>query len=135
MIEWKFETVTNGVRLYEHTKKASSLISAECCNYDKGNCVLLDNGVGHKCSQVVSDKICCGWFLKAVLPLDKKLEANIFSKDSKPGEKGHIKKCAICKKGIDSNSNRSKYCPICAKKVMKKQQAEYARKKRALVEN
>ena len=43
------------------------------CNED-GNCLLLDDGEAHRCVQFISlYGIYCNYFLKAVLPADKKL--------------------------------------------------------------
>ena len=59
-------------------KQANALIRRECCNYEDGNCMLLDDGDTHTCPQTVSFSVCCKWFRWAVLPLDGTLEAEIF---------------------------------------------------------
>ena len=42
----------------------------ECCNYDCGNCLLLDNGEECICPQSITYSLVCRWFRAAVLPLD-----------------------------------------------------------------
>ena len=42
----------------------------ECCNYDCGNCLLLDNGEECICPQSITYSLICKWFRAAVLPLD-----------------------------------------------------------------
>ena len=41
----------------------------ECCNYDEGNCLLLDDGEPCVCVQSISLSLMCRWFRVAVLPL------------------------------------------------------------------
>ncbi len=57
--------------------RAACRLVHECCNYDSGNCILLDNGEPCVCVQSISYSILCCWFIAAVLPLDKKLEATL----------------------------------------------------------
>ena len=59
-------------------KQANALIRRECCNYEDGNCMLLDDGDTHTCPQTISFSVCCKWFRWAVLPLNGTLEAEIF---------------------------------------------------------
>ena len=40
------------------------------CNYDCGNCLLLDNGEECVCPQSITYSLICKWFRAAVLPLD-----------------------------------------------------------------
>ena len=35
-------------------KQANALIRRECCNYEDGNCMLLDDGNTHTCPQIIS---------------------------------------------------------------------------------
>ena len=49
-----------------------------CCNYEDGNCMLLDDGDTHTCPQTISFSVCCKWFRWAVLPLAGTLEAEIY---------------------------------------------------------
>ena len=65
-------------------KQANALIRRECCNYEDGNCMLLDDGNTCTCPQTVSFSVCCKWFRWAVLPLDGTLEAEIFQDTQNP---------------------------------------------------
>lgn len=49
-------------------KQANPLIRRECCNYEDGNCMLLDDGDAHTCPQAISFSVCCKWFRWSVLP-------------------------------------------------------------------
>ena len=70
-------------------KQANALIRRECCCYEDGNCMLLDDGDTCACPQTASFSVCCKWFHWAVLPLDGTLEAGIFrDKD--------LKRCEVC---------------------------------------
>ena len=70
-------------------KQANALIRRECCNYEDGNCMLLDDGDTHTCPQTISFSVCCKWFRWSVLPQIGTLEAEIFrDKD--------LKRCAVC---------------------------------------
>lgn len=65
----------------EQSKKVKNLVLKTCCNYIKGNCLLLDDGDNHRCVQIITDSsVMCKYFEKAVLPTDKKLYDDIFSK-------------------------------------------------------
>ena len=50
-------------------KQANALIRRECCNYEDGNCMPLDDGDTHTCPQTISFSVCCKWFRWSVLPL------------------------------------------------------------------
>ena len=85
----------NGKRPYMDYRqyRAACRLVHECCNYDNGNCILLDNGEPCVCVQSISYSLLCRWFIAAVLPLDGKLEAallhrvrRVFSPQVKPGE-------------------------------------------------
>ena len=39
-----------------------------CCNYDQGNCTLLEDGEPCVCVQGISYSVLCKWFRNAVLP-------------------------------------------------------------------
>jgi len=55
-------------------EKVKELIHRECCNCVDGNCILL----GHECVQLNSlYHIYCKYFLRAVLPIDKKLNEEL----------------------------------------------------------
>ena len=104
-------------------KQANALIRRECCNYEDGNCMLLDDGDTHTCPQMISFSVCCKWFRQAVLPQDKPLEAEIFrDKD--------LKRCAVCGGVFVPKSNRGKYCPDCAGRMKRINAAKRKRKQR-----
>ena len=54
---------------YRQHRRARRLVH-ECCNYDEGNCLLLDDGEPCVCVQSISFSLMCRWFRVAVLPLD-----------------------------------------------------------------
>lgn len=66
----------------EQSAKVNSLIQRLCCNYDDGNCLLLDDGEPCCCIQKLS---CygsyCNYFRCAVLPADKKLYEEIVNQN------------------------------------------------------
>ena len=109
-------------------KQAASLIRRECCCFEDGNCVVLDDGDTCTCPQTISFSVCCKWFRWAVLPLDGTLEAEIFrDKD--------LKCCAVCGGVFVPKSNRAKYCPGCAVRVHRRQKTESERKRRSAVDS
>ena len=69
-------------------KQANALIRRECCNYEDGNCMLLDDGDTCACPQTASFSVCCKWFRWSVLPQIGMLEAEIF-RDKE------LKRCAV----------------------------------------
>ena len=99
-------------------KQANALIRRECCCYEDGNCMLLDNGDTHTCPQTISFSVCCKWFRWAVLPQIGTLEAEIF-RDKE------LKRCAVCGRVFVPKSNRAKYCPDCAARVDRKKALIY----------
>ena len=104
-------------------KQANAFIRRECCNYEDGNCMLLDDGDTHTCPQTISFSVCCKWFRWAVLPLDGTLEAEIYHRDS-------VKRCAVCGAAFIPHSNRAKYCEVCKKRVHRQQKNASDRKRR-----
>ena len=66
-------------------------------------------------------------FRNAVLPAEPLLEADILGT--------RFEKCVSCGAPIIKKGNRKKYCEKCAQRAYKKQQAEYARRKRAESKN
>ena len=107
--------------------RANALIKKLCANYDDGNCLLLDDGEGCVCVQSISNSLFCNYFRNAVLPADPSLEADILGT--------HPDRCVFCGKPIIKRGNRKKYCEKCAENAYKRQQAEDARKKRAVAKN
>ena len=91
---------------YRQYRRARRLVH-ECCNYDGGHCIALDDGEECVCVQSISYSLLCQWFRAAVLPLDRELETALF----------HCldaKRCAVCGALFTPGSNRAKYCPECA---------------------
>ena len=104
-------------------KRIKALVKKECCNYDSGNCVLLDDGETCVCPQTISYSLLCKWFRNAVLPLDN----DLYIKLMRPK---NTKTCVICGSEFESKSNSVKYCPNCRKKVTRKQAAKRKQKQR-----
>ena len=94
---------------YCQYRRARRLVH-ECCNYDGGNCIALDDGEECVCVQSISYSLLCRWFRAAVLPLDKELETALFHRLD-------AKRCAVCGALFTPSSNRAKYCPECAVQV------------------
>lgn len=63
----------NAVRLTYPQYRAVRRLVHDCCNYDGGNCLLLDDGEECVCPQSISYSLICRWFRAAVLPLDESL--------------------------------------------------------------
>lgn len=62
--------------------KIKTLVRKTCCNCYKGNCLLLDDGEETQCVQLISRHgIYCNCFLKAVLPAEKELYAEILQQN------------------------------------------------------
>ena len=107
---------------YRQYRRARRLVH-ECCNYDGGNCIALDDGEECVCVQSISYSLLCRWFRAAVLPLDGELETALFHRLD-------AKRCAVCGALFTPGSNRAKYCPECAPKVHRRQKAECERRRR-----
>ena len=104
----------------KQSRSVNALVRRECCNYDNGNCILLDC----TCPQTITySHIICKWFKTAVLPLDKDLYIELM----KPK---NTRVCAVCGVEFTASSRKFKYCENCRKIVLRKQKAEYQRKKR-----
>lgn len=110
----------------KQVKRVHRLVRKECCNFDNGNCILLDDGEPCPCPQLISCSLLCRWFSDAVLPLDRELFAELYAPEEK-------RRCIVCGSPFASKSNHAKYCPDCRKKITRKQAAERMRKKRSLV--
>ena len=95
-----------------------------CCNYDCGNCLLLDDGEECVCPQSITYSLICKWFRAAVLPLDAGLCAALLYRD-------RMKPCAICGGYFLPNSNRAKYCPECAEQERRRKTRDRVRRHRA----
>ena len=82
---------------------------------------------GCVCVQSISYSLLCRYFRNAVLPADPALEVEILGT--------HPDRCVSCGAPIIKRGNRKKYCEKCAGIAYKRQQAEYARKKRTESKN
>ena len=62
--------------------RVNRLVRRLCCNYDKGDCLLLDDGDSHPCVQLLCvTGIYCRYFRDAVLPAEKKLYEEIIQEN------------------------------------------------------
>ena len=105
-------------------RQVTRLIKTHCCNCVDMECLLLDEGDGCGCPQMISYSLICRWFCNAVLPLAPELESEIF-RDK------HLKICIICGSKFVPKSNRQKYCEICRIYQERKADAERKRKERS----
>ena len=110
-------------------RDATKIIRRLCSNCVNDNCINLDQGEEVPCPQMFSASVCCRFFRNVLLkdPEAGTLEAEIFSS-------GTRKRCALCGKTFCAKGNRAKYCTAC-KVVAQRQQAEYARRRRASIKN
>ena len=107
-----------------HQRKAKKLIRALCCNYDGGNCILLDDGDPCVCVQSISYSLLCRWFRDAVLPADRKLHTEVME-----GTNG-LRRCRECGQPFASESKNALYCKPCAARRTKRKKREWAQKNR-----
>lgn len=107
---------------YQQYRAARRLVH-ECCNYDNGNCLALDDGEPCVCVQSISYSLLCKCFRAAVLPLDTALFAALFPRRD-------TKRCSECGAVFVPGSNRAKYCAECAAKVHRRQKAASERRRR-----
>ena len=104
---------------YNQSREVNKLIRKECCNCVDGNCILLDDA----CVQLNSRKyIYCNYFMRAVLPLDESLLAELCS-DNK-------KRCEVCGRYFTPRNNRQKYCDNCSPAKRNEYMRNYMRTKR-----
>lgn len=107
-------------------REARKIIRRLCSNTCDGNCIRLDQGEEVPCPQILSASVCCRFFRNVLLKDSEAgtLEAEIVSS-------GTRKRCAVCGKKFYATGNRAKYCADCKVRAQRKQQAEYARRRRA----
>ena len=89
-------------------RETRKLIKQHCCNYDQGNCLVLDRPFCNVCAQWITYSILCKWFRDAVLPNNRGLEQELY-----PIKNGYWR-CTVCGKQYLPSSPRSKYCPKCS---------------------
>ena len=70
---------------YQQYRTARRLVHS-CCNYDCGNCLLLDNGEECVCVQSITYSLICKWFRAAVH--DKRMK----ERPTTESEEGFFKK-------------------------------------------
>ena len=107
---------------YQQYRAARRLVH-NCCNYDGGYCLLLDDGEECVCPQSITYSLICKWFRAAVLPLDAGLCAALLHRD-------RMRACAVCGGYFLPNSNRAKYCPECAVRMKRAKATERKRRQR-----
>ena len=108
---------------YTQYRTAQRLVHS-CCNYDRGNWLLLDDGEECVCVQSISYSLICRWVRAAVLPLDESLCAALLYRED-------MKKCVLCGGWYIPKSNRAKYCPDCAEQERQRKTRERVRRHRA----
>ena len=106
---------------YRQYRRARRLVR-ECCNYDNGQCMVLDEGDGCVCVQGISHPLLCRWFRAAVLPLDHQLETALY-------HRLESRRCSECGALFLPGSNRAKYCRECAARVRRRKEAERQRER------
>ena len=107
---------------YQQYRTARRLLHS-CCNYDCGNCLLLDDGEECVCPQSITYSLICKWFRAAVLPSDVGLCAALLYRD-------RMKRCVICGNFYLPKSNRAKYCQKCAENMKRIKATERKQKQR-----
>ena len=110
--------------------EAKKIIRRLCSNYCDGNCIRLDKGEEVPCPQMLSASVCCRFFRNVLLkdPEAGTSEAEIFTSATR-------KRCAVCGKSFCAKGNRAKYCTACKVVAQRKQQAEYAKRRRESIKN
>ena len=91
---------------YRQYRRARRLVH-ECCNYDGGNCIALDDGEECVCVQSISYSLLSRWFRSPLLPLARELDTSLFLRLL-------AKLSPFCGALFTPASHRSKYCPECA---------------------
>ncbi len=99
--------------------RANKLIRSMCANFLDGKCICLDC----ECPQTISYTLLCKYFKKAVLPLDKDLEADVM-------QDGIELRCNDCGVPIEKTGNKKRYCERCSRKRYLAAKAKYEREKR-----
>lgn len=107
----------------EQFRKAKNLIKRMCANYDNGHCLLLDDGEECVCVQSISYSLLCRYFRTAVLPNDRDLHDEIL------GISVRRRICGECGNLFHATSQQRKYCASCSALRIKRQKAEWRRRK------
>ena len=105
--------------------RAKKLLRHLCANYDRGNCLLLDDGYDPcPCPQLISNTLLCRYFRSAVLPADRELWAEVM------GGAHSWKRCALCGGRFLAKGNRAVYCGPCAQKERRRKTRDRVRRHR-----
>ena len=111
--------------------KIKKLIKKECANYNYDGYMCWPRDC--VCKYFVEheeDKLMrCGYFEKAVLPVDPNLESE-YRKHFEMGVTTDVKVCEGCGTLMRKSSNRQKYCNNCKKYVSKEQKRQWASENR-----
>ena len=110
---------------YQQYRAARRLVHS-CCNYDCGNCLLLDNGEECVCPQSITYSLVCKWFRAAVLPLAAGLCLALI-----PPPSSKQRRCRECGRLFTLPKHNTLYCSTCAANRARQSKREWARKKRA----
>ncbi len=113
----------------KHKRNAVKLIRGICCNHNNGNCLLLDDGEECICVQSISYSVICNYFRNVLL---EDIDGQVLKAELQNDRT--LKSCVVCGNEFCSSSNNAKYCNKCSKSVLRKQKADYARKRRSRVE-
>ena len=106
--------------------RAKKLLRRLCANYDRGNCLLLEDDCDPcPCPQLISNTLLCQYFRAVVLPADRELWAELL------GQPGLRKRCAICGTLFLPRSNRALYCENCAGQEKRRKIRDRVRRHRA----
>ena len=89
----------NIIRLNYQQYRAVRRLVHNCCNYENGSCLLLDDGEECVYPQSITYSLNCKWFRAAVLPADKGLCAALL-------HQGQARPCAECGTMFVPRSNR-----------------------------
>lgn len=110
---------------YRQYRRMKKLAQEECCNYYHGRCFALDDGEECVCVQSISYTLLCKWFCQAVLPLDRKLQAELF-------QQKNARKCGQCGLPIHAVHAQTLYCSKCAEIRARQNKCDWARKHRTM---
>ena len=108
---------------YRQYRRARRLVH-NCCNYDGGNCLPLDDGDTCPCPQMITPTLICKYFRAAVLPSDRELWTEIV------GGVHHWKRCVLCGSRFLPRSNRAAYCDGCARQEARRRTRDRVRRYR-----
>ena len=105
------------------TRRVCRLIRQLCANYDRGCCLLLDDGETCVCPQSITNALVCRYFKAAVLPDDLELWAELTGSS-------RSRRCARCGTAFVPTGSRAVYCPKCSTMRERERKAVWARKNR-----